>query len=385
VVVVAAPIEDRVALARRLLSAGTLPEDYGAVPDPTVLVARLAHPALKLEFPAGLAPVPRPPAAGVGPDDPLPKADAVVLTWTADETDALAAVMTPGYGRSRWTRYGHGFDGYLPHIRQGAPSRLAGRLGSYLVADVGSLTVLCMKSELHLAQDAVSTGAGTATLPVKDLFKQVIAEAQPAYFFSIGTAGSTFAPLGAAVVSRAAKFRLAADFKNEPFNGALYKSDWPLPTSKMDVARGLIAQFAPAIAEPPVGPPTTTYAWDGTLIAPPASRPQILLDGADFDAFHPILTTDYFEYGTSANHLDAEGCAVEMDDAALGLACSELPDPPRWAAVRNMSDPVINAALPATGYPIDVQTLWAVAYYTSYGYFTSVIGALATWGLLAGL
>ena len=36
--------------------------------------------------------------------------------------------------------------------------------------------------------------------------------------------------------------------------------------------------------------------------------------------FHPILTTDYFEYGTSANRLDLEGAAVEMGDAALGLA-----------------------------------------------------------------
>ena len=43
--------------------------------------------------------------------------------------------------------------------------------------------------------------------------------------------------------------------------------------------------------------------------------------------FHPILTTDYFEYGTTTNHLDVEGAAVEMGDAALGLACSELARP----------------------------------------------------------
>ena len=35
--------------------------------------------------------------------------------------------------------------------------------------------------------------------------------------------------------------------------------------------------------------------------------------------FHPILTTDYFEFGTPANHLDQQGCAVEMGDARLGM------------------------------------------------------------------
>ena len=35
-----------------------------------------------------------------------------------------------------------------------------------------------MKSELHLNQDGVKTGDGTATLPVKDFFLQIIAGGQ---------------------------------------------------------------------------------------------------------------------------------------------------------------------------------------------------------------
>jgi hypothetical protein len=101
--------------------------------------------------------------------------------------------------------------------------------------------------------------------------------------------------------------------------------------------------------------------------------------------FHPILTTDYFEYGTTANRLDQHGAAVEMGDAALGLACSELPDPPKWACVRNMSDPVINGTLPAKEYKLNEQTTWAVGYYTAYGLWTSTLGALATWAIIAGL
>ena len=49
--------------------------------------------------------------------------------------------------------------------------------------------------------------------------------------------------------------------------------------------------------------------------------------GRDFKEWHPILTTDYFEYGTTKNRLDKEGCGVEMGDAALGLARSLAASP----------------------------------------------------------
>ncbi len=74
-----------------------------------------------------------------------------------------------------------------------------------------------------------------------------------------------------------------------------------------------------------------------------------------------------------------------MGDAALGLAASGLSNPPRWAAVRNMSDPQINGDIPVVGYRLNAQTQWAVAYYTSYGYWTSVTGALAAWGIVASM
>lgn len=47
--------------------------------------------------------------------------------------------------------------------------------------------------------------------------------------------------------------------------------------------------------------------------------------------------------------------------------------------------PVINGDLPAKQYHLNEQTTWAVGYYTAYGESTSTIGALATWGLIAGL
>jgi hypothetical protein len=148
-----------------------------------------------------------------------------------------------------------------------------------------------------------------------------------------------------------------------------------------------MAGFAHEVAEPPFAPLTKKFPFPGPPIQAPPNQPDVKLElGArDMPEFHPILTTDYFEYGTSANHLDAEGAAVEMGDAALGLACQELPDPPHWAVVRNMSDPVINGDLPAKEFHLNEQTTWAVGYYTAYGKWTSTLGALATWGIIASL
>jgi len=123
------------------------------------------------------------------------------------------------------------------------------------------------------------------------------------------------------------------------------------------------------------------------LIEASSNDPDIKLElgGRDMPEFHPILTTDYFEYDTTTNRLDRECAAVEMGDAALGLACTELTDPPHWAVIRNMSDSVINGDLPAKQFHLNEQTTWAVGYYTAYGRWTSTIGALATWAVIAGL
>ena len=46
---------------------------------------------------------------------------------------ALADVLTPGVNpRTRWYRYDRHFEEYLPEIREGAPARMARRLGSLL-------------------------------------------------------------------------------------------------------------------------------------------------------------------------------------------------------------------------------------------------------------
>jgi Phosphorylase superfamily len=273
-----------------------------------------------------------------------------VITWTVDELVGLARVLTPGAGPSHWHHYTRHFDDYRLKIRKGAPAANSGRLASYMPTRIGATTVLCMKSELHLNQDGVKTGEGTATLPVKDLFQQIITETQPQLILTIGTAGSVFdtVQLGDVVISRAAKFRLRNEFRNEPFNGQKFTSDWPLPTTHLDTAQTLMRTLTTQLSEPAFGPPHPGFDFPGPLIPAPTNDPDIKLElaGRDMPEFHPILTTDYFEYGTTTNRLDREGAAVEMGDAArcaqsggLSVIC--------WPAGPTVTSQSSTAGLPA--------------------------------------
>lgn len=375
---------ERREIARYLLSRGfeePLDPSTGPAPD------RAAMAAAPLAFPAGLAPRPEPLDPAPSPSDPLPRADVVVVTWTVDELDALAEVLSPGVRPRRWYRYANRFDAFAPLIRGGAPAKMSGRLGSYVPIRVGDLAVLLVKSELHLNQDGIATGPGTATLPVRDLFGQVIAQTRARHVLTVGTAGSVTEGfgLGDVVVTRGARFRLTQEFRAEPFSDATYTSDWEIPTTYFETAQRLMRGFEDQLAQPPVGPPTKSYDFTGPFATPPTAPPTIRLDGRDMPAFHPILSTDYFEFGTSTNRLDRYGSGIEMGDAVLGLACQDLDAPPRWAVVRNMSNPVINGDLPTDEFPLNEQTMWAVAYYAAYGRTGSIMSALVTWAILAGL
>ncbi len=402
----------RLEIARYLLSRGSVAtaglEGAKVAHAPAPSLAKVPVP-----FPTA-APVPAANQPKAGPDAPLPKADVVVITWTTDEVSALAGVLTPGVSplipraatkARHWVPYAHNFATFADQIRPGAPSHQVQRLGSYYPTRIAGKKVLAMKSELHLNQDGIKLKAngapappgagktGLATLPVKDLFKQIIAEAQPSLILTVGTAGGVFPQfgLGDVVVTRAAKFWCKEEFANEPFNHQTYESNWTVPTVHQDAAEALMAGYAGDLDEPPVGVPSPEYGGQGVMFSPTEpTHPQIHYDGqAPLEPFWPILTTDYFEYGTTTNHLDQEGVAVEMGDAALGLAVAELEAAgqpvPDWASVRNMSDPVINGQLPAQEYRLNEQTTWAVGFYTAYGKYTSINSSIAAWAIIAGL
>lgn len=396
--------------ARRIIDFGLTAEDLGdrQPPSPALLAD------LGLPWPQGQAPRPQPLPVEPDRNDPLPRSDVLVVTWTVAEVEALADVLTPGFGRNSWYRYAHRFTtDYVPQIRGGAPSLKAQRLGSYFPTKIAGTDVLCVKSELHLNQDGKRVGDGTATLPVKAFWHQMIKEVRPSLVITVGTAGATFPPdrkvtlggmtcpphdLGDVMITRGAKFRLSQEFGKEPFaNQGFRCASLQIPTGRLQAASDLLAFHADKLTEPEFGPPHTKYAWPlPSLVQGFKNTPDFKIDGRDFPAFHPMLTTDFFEFGTSANDLEEQGCGVEMGDAVLGLVVKELEESgkpaPRWLVIRNASDPQINGALPGPKNPavapemrraLNMQAHWAVWYYESYGYWTSVNSAIAVWAMVA--
>ncbi len=384
-------------LARELLASGIEPIDLELQPDPILFPAAPSLAAnLGIAFPAGLAPQPEEIDPAPAPAAALPKAKVLVITWTIDEQRALADVLTPGFSKDKWYRYNRKYAQYDDKIRRGAPAKNAKRLGSYFKTKVGNTSVLCYKSELHLNQDSIRDPAhpGTATLPVKDMFNQLIDEVEPEVVITAGTAGGVFGEqdLGDVVVTRGAKFRLQDEFKNEPFNGQKFTSDWPINTAQFAKATELMKKYTDRLQDPEMLPPTANYVIPAAGVPKPKkpADPDIWLDdGVKMPKFHPILTTDYFEFGTSENHLDQEGCAVEMGDAVLGMVVKQRKDAgqsaPKWVVVRNCSDPQINGLLKDKPRIQSLQAMWAVYYYRGYGYWTSVMSSLAAWGIIAGL
>lgn len=314
---------------------------------------RELHP---LPWPSGLIPTVTP--LTLGRDDAAPQADVLVVTWTVAEARALADVLSPGVASTAWQVYAHNWSVIGPTIRKGAPAQESQRLAVMQTVVVGGVKVLLVKSELHMSQDGTE-------LPVLALWKQLIQEVQPRLVLTTGTAGGigSTIQLGDVVVSKVVQFDCKHDFKNAPFAQASYTSTQQIDTRMQGFLAYAVASLMPANA---VDLPA------GDL------KPTVLLH-------RDVLTTDFFAfddaedaYGLRAyNSLAA---AVEMGDAVLGLACTQIgPSAPSWLAVRNASDPQI------ADHPGDLaaQGNEAAHIYLEYGYWTTVCSALACWAIIA--
>jgi hypothetical protein len=329
---------------------------------------------------------------------PLPRADVIVMTWTSEEWDSLHYVFSnelhplpeaPSDNmewRQHWRPYrrdmyrvypdlwSRRLIGQAENMGGGTPSLNRGvqRWGSYTVVTVGDKRILLFKSDMHLNQDG-------ERLPVATMTRQIVLEVQPTLVLSIGTGGGLDPEtqiLGDAVVTNAARFRLNAEFSNAAFNDREYRSGYVPP----DAARAIAAPLMMPVPEFPVHPMTGHFGDARPLQPAEGGRtPEVIIDP------RPILTTDFFEFGTTENKLEEHGCVVEMGDAVNGMIIDELNAQPdrdgpevRYGFVRNVSDPVINGRLPEA-----LQSAWAVTTYYKRGVHTSYNGAIATWALIA--
>ena len=105
--------------------------------------------------------------------------------------------------------------------------------------------------------------------------------------------------------------------------------------------------------------------------------PKIVQSGGPASS---VVTTDFFGFDTSDNHYGLKGLGdlSEMGDAVLGMVASQMATPPRWVAVRNVSDPQIKAE-----GTLKEQSTLAAQIYKGFGRWSTVCSAIVCWALIA--
>jgi len=302
------------------------------------------------------------PVARKGTSGRLPRADALVVTWTVDEGHALSRVLTPGKDSANdYLSYKHNYASIAKKMRKGCPALNAKRLGTYWTTVIGGKKVVVFKSDSHMSQDSRKPPKGNETLPNEDVWRQLIEEVKPKLVITTGTAGGIGpdCEVGDVVVSSIVRFDCLKWLKSEPFHDAHYQDGAP-KTEYVAKATDLFS------------------ANSGQLPKDNSRPPKILLSSGPSSA---VLTTDFFGFDTSDNHygLGGLGLVSEMGDAVLGLVMSKMgPTAPRWVAVRNVSDPQIKAE-----GTLQQQAQVAAQIYKGFGRWSSVCSAIVRWALIA--
>jgi purine-nucleoside phosphorylase len=286
-------------------------------------------------WPKGLAPKTGR-APGRKSNSPLPHADVLVVTWTVDEGHALSRVLTPGKdSRDDYVSYTHNFAAISKKMRKGCPAVLAKRLGAYWTTTIGNKSVVVFKSDSHMSQDGPQ-------LPNIDVWRQIIQEAQPKLVITTGTAGGIGKEfeVGDVIVSPIVRFAAAK-------------------TTYFATARSLFKANAPQLPKD-------------------NKRLPRIVRVAPKELGSSVVTTDFFGFDTSDNHYKLQGLGdvSEMGDGVLGLVTSEMgAKAPRWLAIRNVSDPQINAA----DLTLKQQASIAAQIYKGFGRWSTVCSAITCW------
>lgn len=330
-------------------------------------------------------------------DQPLPKADIVVITWTSAEWSALDHVFansdkerhrTSTSFRKEW--HWRANKEYIKGAYE-----LWGYYRMVKIKSAGGLdyNVLLFKSSAHLSHPPYCTG-------LIEMVKLIITEAKPDRLYTIGTAGgsSISDKLGDTVITNAGHI-LIEKSENEvcKLNGvSVACKDW-FPSfdlvskveEKLLLKLSLIVNedeleymLCKTINDPEKGDP----AWKGTVTV--ADLINEAIDPANLDAPKglnkkdvPLLTTDYYYIAHGDD--STQYSALEMDDAVVGLAAGECQT--NYVFVRNISDPIVPDKT-KEGKPIDdkLREGWSGQIYESFGLYTSMNGALLTWATIAG-
>jgi hypothetical protein len=311
------------------------------------------------------------------PAGQLPKASAVVMTWTEAEWAAMQHVFCASAGSmpysDRSRRTWPNWQEYSSHLPAGAPAGWT-YWGYYRLVEIGGSPVLLFKSNTHL------DFPGTEYLEA--LIDLLIQRVTPGVILSIGTAG------GAKPQDHIGTVRAVSA-------GTLYErgqpqADWPLYENAWQGSGTVLtdANFNQLLSAVP------TRASDLETLCAQFNRQygsnytlaQLDPGGLNLGEATPqvdnqtgggtsLLTASTFLVGTTAGTYQAYAC-IEMDDAVIGEACAASRT--AYGFVRNLSDPAQNSALPPKA-----QGNWGSAIYDAYGFYTSYNSAVAAWAMLA--
>jgi nucleoside phosphorylase len=306
----------------------------------------------------------------------LPTADVVVITWADAEWAAMQHVFcasgSPMPYSSRtstwngWTKYTTGISAY--------PAKGWDFWGEWRLVEISGATVMLWKSNTHL--DFPGQSQLTA------MIKLLIAQVKPALILSIGTAG------GAQVGDHVGTVRAVS--AGTLFEAGVAQAQWPDYSNAWTANDTILNQQA--FAGLLLAVPTTTADLQSLVqqfnqkFGASYTLADLDPDGLNLGDREPkiadqtggataLLTTPAFVVGTTAGVLQ-NFAAIEMDDAIIAQTCQAAEV--QFGFVRNISDPVQNAALPD-----QMQQNWGSTIYDCYGFYTSYNGALAAWAMLA--
>jgi hypothetical protein len=333
------------------------------------------------------------------PEDPLPTADWVVITWTNAEWQALDHVFLNSSHEGNSTNFDWKKD-WFQYSRSTANygnNALAGDLwGLFQLVEIIDQSkrpwrVLLFKSNTHLAHAPWAAGLST-------MLQCILTDTKADRVYTIGTAGGARLNqcLGDTIITNTATLELQRPENIvDPGNGHAFRcpSWYPAATLIPIVQENLLLKLDT------VATPAFLGELFDQLLAKHAGDPSaatLHIEDLQNDAIAPaclhtpkiqsledtpLLSTDFYAVATEDS--TASFAFLEMDDAIIGKAANALSV--RFACIRNISDPVVpDKTRSGATIPDTIRGDWSGLIYNSFGLYTSFNGALATWATIAG-
>lgn len=333
------------------------------------------------------------------PNDPLPAADVVIVTWTSAEWSALDQVFLGRQAprraddvewRKLWHLYTRGASGYSADPQSG---ELWGYFQLVRIVDQSHRPwrVLLFKSNAHLAHPPWIDGLSA-------MLRFILQETGPDRIYSIGTAGGARLDqnLGDAIVTNAALLSLQRPQNTADMaNGKMFRCPTWFPASTLSekvqtallfpmrkiVNAASLEDLFKQLAEKHAGDANFSGISLDDLVNDPIRPGRLGTPRMLMMEDIPLLTTDFYYIadGSGSNAYSF----LEMDDAVIAREAQRAGV--RYAFVRNVSDPVV-ADRTRSGKMISdpIRADWSAEIYEHCGFQTSYNGALATWATIAG-